>query len=226
MAFKIRTFDKPSYEEESETPARLIIISCEGCVTEPEYFNTVSKKLDDHISSIVKVEIVDKETTASEPKDILNNLNSYIDKYGCNNKYDSVWLVCDREKVEARRRNIEAIKPECDEGGFKIALSNPTFELWLLMHLVDISNYDEVEIFENKKVFKSKSSRRYLDKELSNLLGNGFNKKVGRFNQDIVSFENIMRAMSQASLFSTEFDDILDNIGTNLAKLMSDILDN
>lgn len=57
MAFDIGNFNTPIYEENSEEPNRVVIISCEGCVTEPEYFRTIIEKCK-NIIPLVEIEIV------------------------------------------------------------------------------------------------------------------------------------------------------------------------
>ncbi len=225
MGFKDRNFDELAYKSAALDPKKLIIISCEGSNTEPEYFQTIKDKLSTHISSLIEIELVSKQTEASEPKDVLDNLARHVEKYDIKKGYDSLWLVCDREKVEGRKtgsKGLLHIKPQCDEFGYSIALINPLFEFWLLLHIVDISEYDHKTLFENEKVNKS---RRYIDKVLSNLLEGGFNKKSGRFNKSIVTLDNIQRAIDQEATFETEFDKIIDNLGSNVGSLVKDILD-
>ena len=58
MGFKNRDFDKPIYIEEEIEPEKVIIISCEGRNTEPEYFEAIKEKLSDFISVLVEIKIV------------------------------------------------------------------------------------------------------------------------------------------------------------------------
>jgi hypothetical protein len=224
MGFKERPFDQPAYEQQEEEPTRVIIISCEGSNTEPEYFEAIKDKLKHHISSLIEIELVPKPTEASEPKDVLDNLESYVEKYDFNEGYDSLWLVCDREKVIARKtgkKGLLGVIPLCEEKGYSMALSNPLFEFWLLLHVVDITDYDHEILLSNEKV---NGTRRFVDKELSDRLDGGFNKKKGRFNKEIVSLENIRRAIEQEQLFENDLTKIVDNLGGNISLLISEIL--
>ena len=78
MGFKDRGFDNPIYIEEEIEPEKIIIISCEGRNTEPEYFETIKEKLSDLISVLVEIKIVPKNDNKSNPKDIVCNLEEYI----------------------------------------------------------------------------------------------------------------------------------------------------
>lgn len=225
MPFEIRDFNTPDYQEETSEPKKVVVISCEGCVTEPEYFKAVKRKLSSSLKSLVEVEIVPKPSTDSEPQAVLANLESYIaNKYDFNEESDILWLVIDRESVEERKHNIEGIMPECLEKGYKIALSNPTFEFWLLLHLTDVNAYSFDTLLQNNWMTPAKN-RRYIDKELSNILDKGYNKKAGCFNQDIIELENIKRAISQEKLFCNSYPDILDKLGSNIGVLIEDFLD-
>jgi hypothetical protein len=50
MGFKERSFGQPTYQQQEEEPTRVIIISCEGTNTEPEYFK--GKHLTYHLIDI------------------------------------------------------------------------------------------------------------------------------------------------------------------------------
>lgn len=223
MGFKQRSFDKPTYQQQEEEPTRVIIISCEGTNTEPEYFEAIKEKLKDNISSLIEIELVPKPNNASEPKDVLDNLEAFVEKYDFNKDHDSLWLVCDREKVIARKtgkKGLLKIIPLCEDKGYSIALLNPLFEFWLLLHLVDIRTYCKKTIFENKR---TSTQKRYLEQELTNILG-VYNKKKGKFNKSIVTLDNVKRAIEQENLFENDLTKIMDNLGGNLSSLINDIV--
>ena len=99
MGFKNRSFSQPIYDEQKKEPRRVIIISCEGRNTEPEYFNLIKSKLKTHISALVEVEVIDKEHNNSEPQAVFKQLKDYVsDKYDHDGEFDQFWLVCDREQ--------------------------------------------------------------------------------------------------------------------------------
>jgi hypothetical protein len=225
MPFENRDFNTPDYLEETEEPKKVVIISCEGSNTEPEYFETVKRKLSVNLKNLVEVDVVPKPAGASEPKAVLNNLEEHVkNKYDFRKGSDILWLVIDRESVSSRKKNIKDIYPECTTKGYFIALSNPLFEFWLLLHVADIKSYEPETLIQNEWVSASRN-RRYIDKELSTILPNGYNKKKGKFNQGIVSLANLKRALSQEKLFCTSYPDILDNLGSNIGNIIDDILD-
>lgn len=222
MRFTNDNFFTPSYKEESEEPEKVIIISCEGRNTEPEYFNNLKIILKDHISAVIDVRVVPKDDNKSSPEDVVCKLDEYLlEKYDYKYEYDQLWVVWDREKVDSRKKEILKMLPKCKEKNYNIALSNPLFEFWLLMHLVDITIYSKEDLFANKQISQK---RKYIDKELSNLLDNGFNKKKGKFNKDIITIENVKRAISQEKLFENDINKIIDNLGSNIGSLVTQII--
>ena len=224
MPFQEENFSKPEYIEQSLPPKKVVIISCEGCNTEPEYFETIKEKLTDNIDKLVAIELVEKPDKASEPDKVLRNLEKHIEaKFDFKENVDILWLVVDRESVTERKKAIEAIIPTCEEKGYSIAISNPAFEFWLLLHICDITSYDKTTLHQNNWVTEAKK-RRFLDKELSNLLDNGFKKRKDHFNQDIVSLDNIKRAVKQEQDFCNQLPELLDELGSNIGCLINDFL--
>jgi len=224
MGFKSKSFDTPTYIEQDLEPQRVIIISCEGENTEPEYFTAIKEKLSQYISVLIAIQIVPHQKKGSEPQKIVCNLEDYIkEKYDYKSDNDEMWVVWDREKVDERKKDILEMIPQCLEKNYHIALTNPLFEFWLLLHIVDISLYDRNILYQNEWVSPSKN-RRFIDKELSTQL-NGYSKKKNKFNQSIVTKENILRALEQERLFENELEKIIDNLGSNVGELIRRILD-
>ena len=63
----------------------------------------------------------------------------------------------------------------CHQSDFVLCVSNPCFELWLLLHEKDVSKFS---IAENGKILKNEKisvKKRYLDDMLSKIWG-GYNK--------------------------------------------------
>jgi hypothetical protein len=109
------------------------LIVCEGEVTEPNYFNDLK-----HLTrSLVDLEI----EPGGNPKTLVElavGLKKTAEKDAKrskdeNLKYDAVWCVFD---VDEHPRLAEA-KQQARDNGIKVAVSNPCFELWALLHFQD-----------------------------------------------------------------------------------------
>ncbi len=161
---------KPRYRSNNVRDAKLIVIATEGANTETKYFQDIISPEYYH-NSKVHVAVLNRETTASSPEHIIKLLDKFRREFQLN-KYDELWMVID---VDAWGDNkLSLIAAQCEQKGFYLAVSNPSFELWLLLHLKSLNEYTQTELdefLENKKV----SRKTKLERELSNLLGS-FNK--------------------------------------------------
>lgn len=155
--------------------ARLIVIAAEGTHTEKAYFEELAAA---YHNSSVHVEVLDHPTTASAPEHILALLDGFLKANKIRPGYDELWLVVDVDRWgEEKLSNTAAL---CLQKTYQFAVSNPCFEIWLLLHLRSLDEYDEATLAEfrlNQKI----NDRTRLDRELVNLLG-GYNKsKPDRF---------------------------------------------
>ena len=69
---------------------RRIVLSCEGEVTEPEYFNNLNS-----MSSTVVFEIVENDGTGSDPDHVLSRMKRHL-KSNSLEEGDEAWLVMER----------------------------------------------------------------------------------------------------------------------------------
>lgn len=116
-------------------PRPSVLICCEGRVTEPSYFNGLKNELR---IRLVHIEVV---PAGPNPKTIVDYAverkkeaeREARRKRDANLKYDEVWCVFD---VDSHPRIPEA-KQKAVANGVELAISNPCFELWLLLHFRD-----------------------------------------------------------------------------------------
>lgn len=213
------TFGKRTYISESQNPQKVYAIAYEGNVTEKSYFNGIADNKDElGINENIKVYPLNRadDDTQSHCTHILDLMNEYVKDYG--HEGDEVWMVLDRDRQNNTQDQLLDCFSRAAQSGYHIALTNPTFELWLLLHIADLSNYSKEVLFENRK----SGSRRFLDKEISDLL-DGYNVKK-RSLKPFMDRAKIERAIEQEQLICHNFPAILDNLGSNVGKLMSKIL--
>lgn len=136
---------KKAIQEKDKRPVRwrkyphLFLIVCEDKKTEPYYFGKFISQFPEHTvflravgtgrSSIGVVEqsLVEK-----------NKLNEESNKI-----VDEVWVVFDKDDSEKSAGNLERFKNAFKKAGelnHKVAYSNEVFELWLLLHLMEVSS--------------------------------------------------------------------------------------
>ena len=113
-------------------PLPLVLIVCEGEITEPQYFHGFFKGCD---NPRVGIEV---QSASGGPLPFVRfakKLKITAEKHAKREEdpffiYDSVWCVFD---VDEHDHISEAMSMAVDNG-IELAISNPCFELWLLLH--------------------------------------------------------------------------------------------
>ncbi|TRO66784.1 RloB family protein [Christiangramia sabulilitoris] len=125
---------------EASRSASMIIIGYEGSKREPKYFNKVENDfLESNVAFIHPLPPLNGE---SAPIRVLERVKTFVEDptRGVNiEDGDQVWFVLDVDRYPIEQ--YEAVKEYCDldEKRF-LAISNPSFEVWLWMHLDDPDN--------------------------------------------------------------------------------------
>jgi aminoglycoside phosphotransferase len=126
--------------EGTRQPRPAILIVCEGAATEPQYFKGLIEEW--KLKTSVDIEVVGAGKQhitlvrrAIQLRDEREQADRKAKRAGQLAKpaYDEVWCVFDAEGDEAREAIARAVAMANDEG-FKLAISNPAFEYWLLLH--------------------------------------------------------------------------------------------
>lgn len=119
----------------SRTPLPLLLIVCEGEVTERQYLNGFARAQG---ANTVRLRIV---APGGDPEGLVRRAIELRDEAGDravrerdeNLAYDEVWCVFD---VDDHAR-LQAARALADREGISLAVSNPCFELWLILHFRD-----------------------------------------------------------------------------------------
>ncbi len=215
------TFGKREVETGSRNPksAYVISIASEG-KTEEQYFDGLAGRISSNIIKIDRLEKSDDYNRHSHPNHIIKLLDermSYWDQYGI--EANELWMVIDRDQQNVSQSQLENIIMQCQKKGYNLAISNPAFEFWLLLHLINIEVYDKKSLLENRKVRK-KAKKRFINVELTNLL-QGYRKKNIRFED----FEQgIRQAIDQAKKLPTDNRKLINELGTSVCLLVEKLV--
>lgn len=147
------------------------VIVCEGTVTEPIYFRKYRTRYDN-------LEVIIPDSRCTDPKGLVKFCQEQIDYYPLDFRYgDVIWCVFDwdnntQEAIFAAFRKAKNVK---------LCLSNPSYELWYLLHFMDrfsklnndelkeklekyIPNYDKskdyFELLESKRISAISRAKR------------------------------------------------------------------
>lgn len=226
---KPKPFGARSEKSEISEPKKSFFIICEGEKTENQYFNGVFNyrtELKIHqLIDIVVIEQEEGEIHVPHPVHIVNACINLIDSedgkqtdlINYDPDIDEIWVVFDRDPKTVFENQFNEILEKCKKYGINIGFTNPTFEFWLLLHLPNINEYGEATLLANEKV-GGKSSKRFVEKELSNRLTGGYNKNQIRFERFL---PNVDLAIAQEKLFKNTVNDIFYNVGSNIGILIS-----
>ena len=147
------------------------------------------------------------------------NYRKYLKKYS--NDIDEFCIVIDKDKRNHSVQMLSECLDKCKRKGYGFYITNPCFEFWLLMHLVDIKKVysnDLDAILDNKPISNNHTF-------VSNLLSE--NTHMGK---NVIKFEstylnNINKAIEQSKEFETNPEKLIhDKLGTNIGILLSKII--
>ena len=121
-----RSFQRPLGERRYR---KLFVVAVEGMKTEPQYFDFLKDQ-----QSTVCITCL-KGRYDSSPPQVLKRMKAHLQKEKPRPPYEA-WLVVDKDQWTNKQLNqLYAWTQEQDN--FGLALSNPKFEYWLLLHFED-----------------------------------------------------------------------------------------
>jgi hypothetical protein len=108
---------------------KLFVLATEGAETEPQYFSLFNSK-----TTTVNVKCL-KSSTDSAPVHVLKRMERHLQRNKLKSG-DAAWLVIDKDQwTEEQLAQLHAWANKNEQYG--LAVSNPGFELWLLLHFND-----------------------------------------------------------------------------------------
>lgn len=124
-----RSFKRPIGQRRYRT---LFIIAVEGAKTEPQYFSIFNNN-----NSIVCIECL-KGNGDSSPLQVLRRMENRLKEQNCRPS-DQAWLVIDKDQW-TDEQILQLFQWTQKSPNHGLALSNPKFEYWLLLHFEDAND--------------------------------------------------------------------------------------
>lgn len=193
---------------------RMIIIATEGSVTEVAYFTQLN---DDAILSSNKfqIKVIPPENNRSSPNHVLRSLTNFKKEYQIKAD-DELWMVIDRDRWSVQM--LSEIHRQCKQKGIGLCISNPCFELWLILHYQDLTIVpSELQsiLLSNQKQHGQSYTKRYI----ADLMGN---ENLSDFTR---LFPLINNAIGNAQLLRNfSHSNIIDNLGSDVDFIFYDKL--
>lgn len=201
---------------------KMFVLSYEGKISEKKYFEDFRNSELFNDSGLIEIISLKRPTNrGSDPISVKKLLLEAKKEYRFKDT-DEFWLIIDRDDwEEIHNHNFDKLVEDCKkENNFFLAMSNPCFEIWLILHLKDINEFDEeekIKIMSNEKISNSKN---YIDKVLSEIQGRGYNKRP---NPRIFS-PLTKTAIDRAKGLDNENQDYPEQLGTHIYKLIEKLI--
>lgn len=208
---------KPFKRTEGKRSDVLFVIATEGKDTERIYFEEIKKNLQ---TARIHLEILPSINNASAPNQVLTRLNDFLKDYDTDND-DQFWIVIDKDKWTDKM--LSYVAQTCKQKkNYFMGLSNPCFELWLLLHIEDISNYspEDMSLLSNNKKNKANGDP-WLKCKMRQLMGS---YSESSYNANVL-IKNINDAIDRAkALDKNKHQRWPQSVGTRVYRLAQNIL--
>jgi hypothetical protein len=178
---------------------KLFVISTEGQKTEPAYFDKLNNQY-----TTIHLHCMCDTTGHVDPSSVLKRIKLYLKDYSLKNT-DEAWLVVDKDNwTDEQLQQLYEWSKQRDN--FGLALSNPKFEYWLLLH------------FDNGgKVTNSAQCSKRLKRHLPN-----YDKGV---HCSLITNDKVEAAIQRAKLRDNpRCEDWPREVGTTVYRLVERIL--
>lgn len=190
------------FERGPENPrdTRLLVLATEDTHAVKQYFDFFN-------CSRVKIISLPSETDSS-PQQVLQRLDEFKASHTWNDD-DEFWLVIDSDHWVSGRHaaNLSEVFSLCSQKGYKIALSNPCFEFWLMLHFAE-PPAQNISCKEAERILREQSG--------------GYNKaKVYNLS---IQMERVRDAVARAKAGFTTVENLWNENGSNMFEIVETLL--
>ena len=128
---------------------------------------------------------------------------------------DKMCLIVDRDRKSFKEEQYNYVKEECKKKNFKLYVTNPCFEFWLLLHFDEVHLINKEELLENKR---ASSKVRFVESELKKYFPYNKNK----YNAELL-IEKIDLAIENEKKFCENIEELKDKLGSNIGLLIKEL---
>ena len=213
-----------SDNEEQVEPYRKYYFLCEGENTERWYFEKLindQKVLKIHPSIDIRfLERTGEDSHVSHPKRLLEYANALKEELkDFDQEHDKFVIVFDSDIYNNKQTELMELIKEIEAAGHLVAMTNPSFELFLLLHIEKsfekIISKEEKNILDNKKVGNQRCIASLLRK------ATGWNAKRNEKIGELYKFIDI--EIEQEKLVNQNIYDSQGRLTCNLGKIIESI---
>ena len=118
----------------SGSPLPVVVVVCDDSRTAPAYFDLLKRAVKQHVT----LNIPRVGCQGGSPATVLDRAIAEHEKLRDDGgDRDAVWALIDMERDPACQRRAVDAKKKGEQRGIKVALSDPCYEVWTLLHLED-----------------------------------------------------------------------------------------
>ncbi len=210
-------------QQVEEEPVRFIAIVTEGSKEELAYLKGYCSHLQQkgwvckgqilYLNDSIRPDIYNKEIQASHPKRRMELMKELLSQKNPDFLYrpEEAWMVCDRDDGSFHVDQYEEVYEVCQQEGIHWVVSNPAFQLWLLLHY---DSWLSDRLFEDG--LSSKARVDIIERRLKVLLPA---YRHGSLNFSFLA-SKVERAKENSRRYCTDVEHLKDEVGTNFAPLM------
>lgn len=135
---------------------------------------------------------------------------------------DRICVVIDRDRDNRGAGKMDEFLRRCARSGYAPYISNPCFELWLLMH------FDEYDAMDRSKLLRNPmhGTKRFTESELDRILHDMFNRGYKKTSFDAITFlQRTDEAISRSMSSCVDPYRLKSELGTNVGLLVKDLKD-
>ncbi|MGW0036174.1 RloB family protein [Gordonia sp. NPDC003376] len=135
---------------------RTILVLCEGENSEPDYIKGLKSLPVVMENSAIDIAIADEHGVPMTLVDIA------AERRRNDEELDEVWCIFDVEWPKNHPRLKDALQKARDND-LRLAVSNPCFELWLILHLEDCRKWNDSKAAESRSRSLDSRSGKHID---------------------------------------------------------------
>ncbi len=214
----------------SQKNAITLHIAYEGAVDEADYFKALPQRIPKRYQGLLKIVPIEKSSTDAAPQKVRDDIFAYLKMHNLktrelksHNPRDIVFMVIDKDhhfNGSHARENLNAIK-ECEQKGIRVLCSVPCFELWLLLHYIDVASETEAfktKLLNNQRTFSKKTLKEHRKGEpfLAMLAKTQTALKHEKKLNNLAAHPNTLVPDELVSKVGTIFDTIKENTGVEI----------
>lgn len=134
--------------------------------------------------------------------------------------FDHICLIIDRDKGSFTEKQFLEVIRISKENDFKLGITNPCFEFFLILHSGDLTNLSADDIAENRKVENKTFAERFLQQKM-NEISKTYNKNKYDADYFINNFEV---GLNNVQKFSTNNEQLKDMVGSSVFEIVKEII--